>query len=201
MMLSSRSAGADDGHAEAHNDDDRLVHDDRGEANDPPSAAESASAVGSLAHTVATTLADGLAHTVAHWKVLLLGQLISFILALAGATNDLLSMECQVSAPSTYNAFAYSLIAIFGGILLRRDTKRERVSMEGDDLAFDEEQESFRGSSHGAGDGDDDDDDLTMEDDSPTKRSIFFRSAGSVRRRGPSIPSSNKQNHIAIHRI
>ena len=48
------------------------------------------STVASLAHTLVDTIADGVVHTIAHWKVILLGQAVSIVLAIAGATNEVL---------------------------------------------------------------------------------------------------------------
>ncbi|KAL7539318.1 hypothetical protein ACHAWF_006373 [Thalassiosira exigua] len=158
------------------------------EPNDPdhdaPSAvgSASASAAASLARTVTSTIVDGVVHTVAHWRVLLLGQGVSLILAVAGGTNEFLAVECGVSAPSTYNAFGYSIIAVVGAFLHRRDTKK---AADGQSTSR-EEQESFRpsGGADHEGDGDghthDEEDDLTVDEDSPTKRSIFSRRTGSA---------------------
>ena len=48
------------------------------------------STVASLAHTLVSTIADGVVHTIEHWKVILLGQGVSIVLAIAGATNEVL---------------------------------------------------------------------------------------------------------------
>ena len=55
--------------------------------DDGMNASESPSGL-SLAHTLTSTIADGLVHTVAHWKVLLLGQGVAFILAVAGKLSS-----------------------------------------------------------------------------------------------------------------
>mmetsp|Transcript_2644 Transcript_2644/g.5920 ORF Transcript_2644/g.5920 Transcript_2644/m.5920 type:complete len:560 (+) Transcript_2644:277-1956(+) len=82
----------------------------------------SSSVVSSSVLTVVTsTLVDGISNTISHWKILALGQCIAFSLAIAGATNEVLALECGISVPSTYNAFSYGLIAIFGGMLVCRD--------------------------------------------------------------------------------
>lgn len=136
------------------------------------SAVGSASAVGSLANTITSTLVDGLAHTVAHWKVLLLGQAVSLVLAIAGGTSEVLSLECGVSAPSTFNAFGYLVVAIFGGCALRKEQRSlsEETIFRGDEI------DNIAANGDGADeneDVDDEEDDLTMEDDSPAKRSFF----------------------------
>jgi len=108
------------------------------------------SAVGTLAHTVTSTLAEGIVHTISHWKVIALGQSVALILAVAGATNETLALECGVSAPSTYNAFGYSLTCLLGLILLKkeeRDEKNQKKMVENDDANGDdgtsEEREVF----------------------------------------------------------
>lgn len=173
----------DDGAAEGEEHD----YHDGAPSSSPSSAAgeesaDASAAAASLAQTVVSTIADGLVHSVAHWRVLLLGQGIALVLAVAGGTNEVLAVECGTSAPSTYNAFGYALIAILGGILHRRDMKKNDGKNDRGN-ASSEEQESFRGDPGtigGGGDDDDgdDDDELTLEEDSPTKRSIFSRKAG-----------------------
>jgi hypothetical protein len=53
-------------------------------SSDAPSRTGTASIVGSVAMTITSTIVEGVVHTVAHWKVLLLGQAISLVLAAAG---------------------------------------------------------------------------------------------------------------------
>ena len=140
------------------------------------------------AHTIHTaitsTIADGLLHTIAHWKILLLGQCISILVAIAGGTNDVLALECGVSAPSTYNALGYALVAMVGFIQLSR-AKGSNTSRNSDNNNNDEtdraeseqERTSFRegsGSSfvgdlrhldHDHHDGNDEDFDYDDDDD------------------------------------
>ena len=73
----------------------------------------------SIARTIASTINDGIHRTVAHWRVLLLGQAVAFILAVAGATNEVLAVECGVNAPSTYNLFAFTIVAVSGAALIK----------------------------------------------------------------------------------
>ena len=96
----------------------------------PPvgSPSSSYSVVGSVAHTLASTALDGVVRAVAHWRVLLLGQFAAFVLAIAGGSNDVLALECGVSAPGTYNAFGYALVGILGAILVRGDMRREKTA-------------------------------------------------------------------------
>lgn len=74
---SPQAAGANDA-AQQSNDEMEDSH-----QNNP-------STVASLAHTLVSTIADGVVHTIAHWKVILLGQGVSIVLAIAGATNEVL---------------------------------------------------------------------------------------------------------------
>ena len=164
--------------------------------DDDMNESESPSGVASIAHTLTSTIADGLVHTVAHWKVLLLGQSIALVLAIAGGTNEILAVECKVSAPSTYNAFGYSLIAIFGGIMLRRDMK---VGVSNQAAATNEEQASFRecdGSIQGHNDDDNDNDELT-DDESSKRRSVF----ASAPRNTVNGTSSNKSHGSDSKRV
>jgi len=136
------------------------------------SSGDSASFVQSISHTVASTLVDGLVHTVAHWRVILLGQGVALILAVAGATNEILSMECKVSAPSTYNAFGYCTIAIFGAFALKREERLNKASEMSTD-----EQERFQSTEpSNQGDEDDEDDELTMDSDARQSRFSLRRS-------------------------
>jgi solute carrier family 35 protein F1/2 len=135
------------------------------------SRAGTISVVGSVAFTITSTIVEGLVHTVAHWKVLLLGQAISLVLAAAGASNEILDLECGVSTPSTYNAFAYGVVTLFGLVAFKRESKRRS------DEEIDEEQLRFHVEGADDEDGDNDsagsEDDLTVEHESPTKRRFF----------------------------
>lgn len=95
---------------------------------------------------------------------------MSLILAVAGATNEILSMECKVSAPSTYNAFGYCTIAVLGAFALKRE---ERLLKKGSE-AISEEQERFQNSTQNDDQRahDEDDDDLTMESTKPSRFSF-----------------------------
>ena len=60
------------------------------QSNDEMEDSHQNNTVASLAHTLVSTIADGVVHTIAHWKVILLGQGVSIVLAIAGATNEVL---------------------------------------------------------------------------------------------------------------
>ncbi|KAL3793131.1 hypothetical protein HJC23_005633 [Cyclotella cryptica] len=148
--------------------------------NDVHSAIGTVSVVGSVALTITSTIVDGFVHTVAHWKVLLLGQAISLVLAAAGASSEILSLECGVSAPSTYNASGYFLVAFFGAMAFRKESKkRGEEKIDEEQLKFhiegsDTDSANFEVThDHGA-----DDDDLTVEDESPPRRSFFAIQGG-----------------------
>ncbi|KAL7460073.1 hypothetical protein ACHAXS_000539 [Conticribra weissflogii] len=149
----------------------------------------------SLAQTITSTIVDGLVHTVAHWKVLLLGQAVSIVLAIAGGTNEVLSLECEVSTPSTYNAFGYFVVGIFGAILLKRDERKKlKKGVDDTELRHIRDGNANSGETHvgnkDENDGEEDvNDDLTLEDDdSPRKRTFF-----SLARR--SRNGENSQSH------
>jgi solute carrier family 35 protein F1/2 len=143
--------------------------------NDVHSIVGPVSVVGSVAHTIASTIVDGLVHAVAHWKVLLLGQAISLVLAGAGASSEIMSLECGVSAPSTYNASGYFLVALFGAMAFRKESKkRQEEEIDGDQLKLHIEGDDDDFTNHeGTHDHGMDDDELTLEDDPPPRRSFF----------------------------
>lgn len=102
----------------------------------------------SLASTVTRTIVDGVQHSLAHWKVLLFGQCISFCLAAAGAASEELNGTCRVSVPLTQIALVGSLLMIVGACKLKgwclgcrvgQPKKKDLENYEDDD----EEEESF----------------------------------------------------------
>ena len=167
---------------------DNNTMEDMSSHNNPSIAA-------SLAQTLVSTMETGVVHAIAHWKVLLLGQGVAIVLAIAGATNEILATECKVSAPSLYNACGFATVGLFGAIKFRIDARKSRLTMnsaieQGNTLALQEEQESFHtaNNSHqevndsfqtanGSTSNNDevDDDELTMDDGELTTapRSIF----------------------------
>ena len=70
------------------------------QSNDEMEDSHQNNTVASLAHTLVSTIADGVVHTIAHWKVILLGQGVSIVLAIAGATNEVLVSIYLCGAPS-----------------------------------------------------------------------------------------------------
>lgn len=141
----------------------------------PRSSGDSASLVQSIAHTVTSTIVDGLVNTAAHWRVILLGQGVALVLAIAGASNQILDTECSVSCPFVYNVFTYGIIAIFAAFALKREEKLNKVN-EIDT----EEQERFQSTepinNSGQDDNDVEDDDLTMDSETRQNRFSFRRS-------------------------
>ena len=103
----------------------------------------------SVASTVTRTIVDGVQHSLAHWKVLLFGQCISFCLAAAGAASEELNGTCHVSVPLTQTALVGSLLMIVGACKLKgwclgcsrvgQPKKKDLETYEDDD----EEEESF----------------------------------------------------------
>eukprot|EP00986_Skeletonema_menzelii_P006442 scaffold2430_cov146-Skeletonema_menzelii.AAC.14 len=148
----------------------------------PRSSGDSASLVQSIAHTVTSTIVDGLVNTAAHWRVILLGQVVALVLAVAGASNQILDTECSVSCPFVYNVFTYCIIAVFAAFALKREEKLKRANEINT-----EEQERFQ-STEPSGQDDDgaEDDDLTMDSETRQNRFSFRRS-----QRGKPIRSGN----------
>ncbi|KAL3822121.1 hypothetical protein ACHAXA_011899 [Cyclostephanos tholiformis] len=156
------------------------------------------SVVGSIAHTLASTAHDGIVNAVAHWRVLLLGQSVALAMTIAGGTNDVLEIECDISAPGAYNAVSYALVCAFGAMLVRVDMRRGKggngngngnlgmVADDDDDAEATDDDVHRGGGKEGDGDvgnardydhdydddvDDVDDDELTFDDDvSPAKR-------------------------------
>lgn len=163
------------------------------------SSGDSASLVQSIAHTVTSTLVDGLAHTLAHWRVILLGQGVSLILAFAGATNEMLSMECKISAPSTYNVFGYCIICIVGGLALKREEQRNKS--RGENFNITEEQERFQHNDNGQNNNhEDDEDELTM-DGSETRPSRFSFRRSQRSHQSNRLPDSNNRSSDSKNKI
>ena len=131
---------------------------------DAQSHADNVSVVGSVAFTITSAIVDGVIHTIAHWKILVLGQAISLVLAAAGATSEILDMECGVSTPATYNGFAYFLATLFCFLPFRRECKK-RLENEIDEeqLRFHVENDNVDRDSVGS------EDELTVEHESTSR--------------------------------
>ena len=95
----------------------------------------------SVSSTVTRTIVDGVQHSLAHWKVLLFGQCISFCLAAAGAASEELNGTCRVSVPLTQTALVGSLLMIVGACKLKGWCLGCRVGQP--KKKEDEEEESF----------------------------------------------------------
>jgi drug/metabolite transporter (DMT)-like permease len=64
------------------------------------------------------TLLEGIRHVSADWKILVFGQLLSFLLACGGAAQATLALNCNLSAPSfaiglQYFVLSFSLIPVY----------------------------------------------------------------------------------------
>ena len=99
---------------------------------------------GSITSVAASTIVDGAYHAIAHWKVLIFGQLLSFFLASAGAASEELNGTCQVSVPLTQTGIVMFLLMILGGLKMRGwcagcCRKKWKVEM----IQEEEEDESF----------------------------------------------------------
>lgn len=131
---------------------------------DAQSHADNVSVVGSVAFTITSTIVDGVKNTISHWKILMLGQAISLVLTAAGATSEILDVECGVSTPATYNGFAYFLATLFSFLPFRRECKK-RLDNEIDEeqLRFYVEDDDVDRDSAGS------EDELTVEHESPSR--------------------------------
>jgi len=74
---------------------------------------------GSIANSVVSTIIDGLHHSIAHWKVLLFGQLISFFIAATGAMSEELNSTCNLHIPLTQISLVGIVLMFLGAVNMR----------------------------------------------------------------------------------
>jgi solute carrier family 35 protein F1/2 len=67
----------------------------------------------SMRERTQTTLEEGVGHVLAHWKIIVLGQILSFLTASTGATQASLHLECNISAPSFSIALTFLVLSLF----------------------------------------------------------------------------------------
>lgn len=67
----------------------------------------------SIGERTLITLEEGVRHVLAHWKIILLGQILSLLTASTGAAQASLYLECNVSAPSFSIAIIFLLLSLF----------------------------------------------------------------------------------------
>lgn len=70
----------------------------------------------SIADSIVSTIAEGLSHSIAHWKILLFGQIISFFLAAAGAMSEELNSTCNIHIPLTQISLVGIVLMFLGGM-------------------------------------------------------------------------------------
>lgn len=74
----------------------------------------------SIANSVAvSTIVDGVHHTISHWKIILFGQLLSFLLAAAGAASEELNQTCHVNVPLTQTTLVGGFLMLLGAFKMR----------------------------------------------------------------------------------
>jgi solute carrier family 35, member F1/2 len=71
------------------------------------------SQVSSIATATIYSIRDSVAYTLEHWKILLFGQVLSFILACNGASQATLNFECSLSAPAFSMSLYYFTLSLF----------------------------------------------------------------------------------------
>ena len=74
---------------------------------------------GSIANSAVSTIIDGLHHSIAHWKVLLFGQLISFFIASTGAMSEELNSTCDLHIPLTQISLVGIVLMFLGAVNMR----------------------------------------------------------------------------------
>lgn len=66
----------------------------------------------SMGERTQITLQEGVRHVLAHWKIIVLGQILSFLTASTGASQASLHLECNISAPSFSIALTFLLLSL-----------------------------------------------------------------------------------------
>lgn len=86
-----------------------------------------------IAQMTLASIEDAVRYAVAHWKIIIFGQLISFLSASAGASQATLSHKCDLNAPAFSSAFMYLGLTIFVVPLYirRRREAADEVMREG----------------------------------------------------------------------
>ena len=81
----------------------------------------------SLAQLTFASVEDSIRYAVAHWKILLFGQLVSFLSATAAASQATLKSQCDMNAAAFSNALMYVGLTIF---LVPLYFKRRREALD-----------------------------------------------------------------------
>jgi len=77
----------------------------------------------SLGAQTLVTLEEGVRHALSHWKIIVLGQILSFLTASSGAAQAGLHLECNVSAPFLSIAMTFFVLSFFLIPLYRGQTR------------------------------------------------------------------------------
>ena len=112
---------------------------------------------GSIANSVVSTIIDGLHHSIAHWKVLLFGQLISFFIASTGAMSEELNSTCDLHIPLTQITLVGIILMFLGAVNMRgwcSGCRNNRIKKK---IDISEEEEQFDCSKHNQSNNDKDD--------------------------------------------
>jgi drug/metabolite transporter (DMT)-like permease len=88
------------------------ANDDEIELQDEQFHDDDASMASSLATMSLVAVRDTVVMAVAHWKVLIFGQVLSFLLACSGAAQATLHYECSLSAPTFSSGLFYSALSL-----------------------------------------------------------------------------------------
>lgn len=112
---------------------------------------------GSIANSVVSTIIDGLHHSIAHWKVLLFGQLISFFIASTGAMSEELNSTCDLHIPLTQITLVGIVLMFLGAVNMREWCSGCRNNRIKKKIDISEEEEQFDCSEHNQSNNDEDD--------------------------------------------
>lgn len=84
----------------------------------------------SLGGQTLVTLEEGVRHALAHWKIILLGQILSFLTASAAAAQAGLHLECNVSAPLFTISMTFLVLSFLLIPLYKRRTRQATNDFE-----------------------------------------------------------------------
>jgi solute carrier family 35 protein F1/2 len=77
-----------------------------------------------LSSSIQNGISEGLSRFFAQWRILLLGQFLSILLACSGAISASMHFNCNISAPTMQTAMVFFLMSFHALPLLRRNTRR-----------------------------------------------------------------------------
>jgi solute carrier family 35, member F1/2 len=111
--VSKKSVTINEDHLEDNDDSSLLSNNEYKEASRGESKVPMHNDDQTIAQMTLASIESVVRYAVAHWKIILFGQLISFLSASAGAAQATLSHSCDLNAPSFSNALMYMGLTVF----------------------------------------------------------------------------------------